>query len=61
MKGNAKKEGGSVGAKPPGSFDGGIEAALYQNSISVFVLKFHLLTFDHLVVIIYNLMLYCIK
>lgn len=24
-----EKGGGSVGAKPPGSFDGGIEAALY--------------------------------
>lgn len=30
MKGNTKKEGGSVGAKPPVSFDGRIEAALYQ-------------------------------
>lgn len=62
MKRNAKKErGASVGAKPPGSFDGGREGTLYQSLISVFNLKFHLLTFHLLAVITSNLMLYWIE
>jgi hypothetical protein len=53
--------GASIGAKPTGSFDGRREGTLYQSLISVFNLNFHLLTFDLLAVITYNINLYWIE